>query len=138
MTLAEFFKDQLELLAEENQELISCIEEQYDDVPKECFKIMCSILNSQHIINCRLQRQIPESEEFDELPFHSWSLMNRENFNQSKNILDEVQENSESEVIRWLQQMIKESVYKRGQINQVLEKKNLKFSSMNFVRMGLS
>lgn len=142
--MTDFFSEQFERLASENEELIQYIFAEKIENDHLISQLVSGFINIHHIWICRLTQISPDSQETDVMPHEYWIALNRDNSLQTLELLKFTDLNAE---ISWtgnddlspsaasvLQHIIKECVYSRGRIAQRLQELGLPYSSMKLVK----
>jgi uncharacterized damage-inducible protein DinB len=133
-----FFAHQLELNYAENQELILKMLGREELIERPEMREFSHVLNLHYIWNCRLKQVEAESDLWDVLPMTSWEGFNRQNLLESRNIIREINMDSEKEMemtFSALQHIIKHSVYHRSRVILFLKERGIENFSTNFVRL---
>ena len=112
-------------------------------------ELMCHIINVQHIWISRILNETQESEDSDDLPFHSWAKLNLDNQQQIRFILHHYDidsaisyTNSDGEhktksLVQLLTHLLQHGAYHRGQINYLLRQHDLEPISCNWINFDM-
>ncbi len=110
--------------------------ENHDQV-KRIRELICHIINVHHLWISRILGEEPENEDWDDLPFHAWSQLNKENYQQSLLSLKQLDLHQnikyttsdglimEKTLVQLLSHIIHHGTYHRGQINTLLTQNGL-------------
>ncbi|MBC9813007.1 hypothetical protein H9Y05_11060 [Crocinitomicaceae bacterium CZZ-1] len=140
-----FFLSKFEFDYQANERWIDAIEAQDVTDHFEIRRQLCHILNVHHLWISRLNDMPVFSDDWDDLPFHSWRKLNRENCAQTqlfivnKDIAGETEyTDSEGQEQRKtssdiLYHILQHSVHHRAYINFLLRKIGAIPAEMNFI-----
>lgn len=127
----EIYERKLQFDFYANQQWIELIINNNLEATKEIRRLVCHILNVHHIWNARIESQVPESEEWDDLPSSHWTQLSQENYNRSLELLNT--STFTEDLLHKMDYFLNHSFYHRGQIAVHIKNAGIKPPSFNFV-----
>ena len=143
--MTDFFVEKFELDYHSNELIIRSIEDQEDHLPAEVTAVFSHIINMHHIWLSRLKNVSAESEAWDRLPVAYMSDLNRHNYLETLQYIQELEthvlkEKFPSDSSDYpcypadiLFHILQHNAYHRGQVIRELKVNKLTFPSMQWI-----